>query len=111
MLAALLNIPKDYAEWSHFSFHNQDSHHLIAKALGQKGTPIPDFLLDPIPMNNFLFWAEQHQAAHEAFNGILGLGGSDLTDLDLNRPDQVSSWMRLHFNEHLLASQKLGING
>lgn len=109
-LANLLNVPADQEGWSQFSFSNQDQHHQIAAALSAKGPRVQDYLLDPIPMNDLATWARVHQQSHSDFTGALGITGSDLTDVDFTQPDQVSSWIRLHFEEHIQAANLLNIS-
>ena len=109
-LANLLNIPSDLESWAHFSFSNQDEHHRISAALRAKGINAPDYQLDPIPLQDIGGWAYNHQAAHTTFDTAVGIAGSDLTTVDFSQPDQVASWIRLHFQEHNSASQILGLS-
>lgn len=109
MLAALLNIPSGPEGWSYFGFHNMDEHRQILAGLRRQGTSLPEYVLDPIPLHDIGAWAYNHQAMHTGMNEALGIAGSDLTTVNFNDPGEVSSWIRLHFNEHALAAQKLGI--
>ena len=112
-VADLLNVPKSYLELMRFSFSHQDQHQKIADAIfSQKGQALPVYILDPMQQPKtpeFENWLENNQAAHNDFTGILGIDGNDLTGVDWNEDDQVESWCRLHFQEHYLAAQALGI--
>lgn len=108
-LANLLNVPASPDDWSHFGFSNQDQHRQIGAALLAKGARVQDFILDPIPMQDIGAWARQHQAAHDEFSGILNIQNDDLTLVDFDKPEQVASWIRLHWSLHQQANVQLGI--
>jgi hypothetical protein len=109
-LANLYNTPESDEHFLVWSFSNQDQHNQIARALAaRKSVNIPDFPLDPIPMNDVSGWARQHQAAHNNFTQALGIGGVDLTDVNLKDPGELAAWIRLHAEEHRQAAQILGI--
>lgn len=109
-LATLFNIPNfsDVDTQSHFSFANNDHHRQIASAVFRLyNIVLPVYLLDPMPMYSLGIWLQNHQDAHNAQNAVLGIAGNDLSDLDLSKPDQISSWIFLHAIEHRQAADKL----
>lgn len=106
-LANLLNVPSDPAGWSYFSFSNQDQHRQIAAGLLAKGTRVQDYQLDPIPLQDMGAWARTHQQSHNEFTQILGITGADLSSVDFTKPEQVASWIRLHWSEHQQAATML----
>ena len=109
-LANLFNAPDADEDFLVWSFSNQDQHNRIVTAIAaQKKVDIPQFPLDPITMDDFPGWARQHQEAHNNFTQILGIGGVDLTDVDLKDPGELAAWIRLHAEEHRQAAQILGI--
>lgn len=111
MLADLFNVPATRPELDRWSFSHQDQHSKITQAIyTQFSTNLPEFILDPIPDPGspaYTNWLENNQASHTAFDGILGIAGNDLTDLDYSKPDQVQTWIRLHAEEHRQALQIL----
>lgn len=109
-LATLANIPAIAADFLVFGFSNQDEHRrIVAAVMSQKNTALALYPLDPLPLSaDIAEWAIIHQAAHNDFNSVLGLQGVDLTSVDFRDPGQLSSWVRLHFEEHRQAAQMLG---
>lgn len=109
-LASVYNVPKDARSLAEFAFNNRLSHLSIAQAIQTKtGVILSLPVLDPMPVFDLQNWAVQHQAVHNAMNGVLGLEGNDLTDVNWEKPEEVESWIRLHADEHYKASQVLGI--
>lgn len=109
MLAALYNIPSDPQTLARFSFHNADSHALAARAIhALTGLTLPEFVIDPIPPNDFPGWLYNHQAMHNSVNGVLGLVGNDLSDVDPRKLDQLTYWVQIHASEHVQWADRLG---
>jgi hypothetical protein len=109
-LANLLNVPASEQEWMVWSFSNMDHHRQIIRAIGaQKNVDLNLYILDPIPFFSLLTWLEQHQQTHNDMDGVLGIAGFDLSGLDVNNPGQVAAWVKLHWQEHQLAAQQLGV--
>ena len=109
-LAVLFNIPESAEDFLTFSFHNQDQHALIVRAVfTNRGIRLPLYLMDPIPPSDPGDWLRTHQQAHNDFNGVLGIDGVDLTSVDFNDPEQLASWSRLHGEEHRQAADILRI--
>lgn len=111
MLANLYNVFNDIKGMQQFSFSNADLHtRQNAAILAQYGVDLSSYVLDPIPLETALpNWLQTHQEIHNQVNQVLGIAGNDLTDVDFSKPDQVSSWIWLHAQEHLQASNKLGL--
>lgn len=110
MLAALYNSFSDQAGMSQFSFANNDQHTQIIEAIARRfNVALPTYILDPIPANAPSNWLYTHQAVHNDMNGVLGIAGNDLSDVDFTDPQQVASWVWLHAQEHYQAAQILGI--
>lgn len=100
-LASLYNVPTNSNELNIFSFANQDEHNKIAAAvLLQYNTPVPSFVLDPVPLNDMGVWLQQHQLLHNIMNNIAGSNSSDLTDVNFQDNSQFSEWIWLHAQEH-----------
>ena len=110
MLASLYNIPSDERSFWHFSFANTDQHRQIISAIRSLyKINLPEYILDPIPQDDFPAWAYRHQQMHNQQNQVLGIAGNDLTTLDITKQDEVSDWIQLHAKEHYQAATKLGI--
>lgn len=109
-VASLFNTPGDERGLLIFGFNNADQHALIVDRIFKtQSVLLPTFILDPIPTGDTDTWLSTHQASHNAFTEALGIAGVDLTAVDFNDPEQVSSWMRLHGEEHRQAAQMLGL--
>lgn len=110
-LATLFNIPGTENDFAIFSFHNQDMHRQIVFALrSTKNIVLPLYPIDPIPLHDLAGWAIIHQALHNDFTQALGIGGVDLTDVDIKDPGQLAAWINLHGDEHRQASDILGLS-
>lgn len=109
MIATLFNIFKDAEGLNQFSFANADLHVRINEAIIDRGGPsLPFYVLDPIATGPAAAnWLRTHQDIHNQMNAVLGLAGNDLSEVDFNDPDQVASWIWLHAQEHVAASDKL----
>lgn len=74
------------------------------------GVSLTEYSLDPIPTNDFSSWLQWNQESHTEMNGVLGLQGSDLEEVDFKNLQQLQPWIWLHFLEHQSAEQTLGID-
>lgn len=107
-LATLYNVPSSANELNVFSFSNQNEHVKIAAAFQlQVSVTTPQFVLDPIPLNDMGVWLQQHQVLHNIMNGLLGTNSNDLTDVNFRDPSQLSEWIWLHAQEHYQAADIL----
>lgn len=109
-LADLANVPstdQERAQWSfaHMAHHrdiNEKIYLLLKLAL-------PEYILDPIDLNDTGTWEYQHQLMHDNFNQILGIEGQDLTGIDWKNQNLLAGWVQLNFSEHYQASSILEI--
>ncbi len=109
-IASLANVPYDQPSWSWWSFAHMAHHRDINEAiLGGFKVALPEFILDPIDIQNPNNWALQHQQMHNNQNQILGIAGNDLIDVDWSDQNQIAEWIFLNFNEHFQASNALNI--
>lgn len=110
MLASLYNVFKDNIGLQQFSFANNDEHVRINEAvLKQRNIQLPTYILDPISASDPSNWLYMHQNIHNLMDSVLGIAGNDLSDVDFKNPEQLSSWIWLHAQEHYQAAQILGI--
>lgn len=107
-LAGIFNIPGTPQEMAQWSFdhaaHHADINRLIFQIFR---ITISSFVLDPLPTNGMGGWLYQHQQLHTTMDGILGIGGFDLTDVDFNDKGQFAGWIWDNAQEHLQAADLL----
>jgi hypothetical protein len=110
-LESLFNVFSDERGLAHFSFANADLHNRQNAAIQKKyNRSLPYYILDPFPVGTArINWLQTHAQLHSFTNTLLGIASNDLSDLDFNDPRQVASWVWLHAQEHLQASNKLGV--
>ena len=110
MLAALMNVPKTDAQWQQFSYDHRSSHDKIRAAIKKKfGVDLPDYQIEPINSDNIQQFLQNNASLHTDMNGILNSQSADLLDVDITKPDQLSSWVNLNYQEHENVEQLLGI--
>lgn len=110
MLAAILNVPSTKHEWDIWSWHHRLSHSaLLTAALQQKGAQLTDYVLDPINFDNVPDFLERNQQMHVDLGTIVGGQFNDLTDVDFKDKLQLQPWIFLHYQDHLLFEQRLGV--
>lgn len=108
MLAALLNVPSTPEQWNEWSWHHRLSHQaIIGAALSQRGASLTDYVIDPVLLNQD--WLERNSQLHFDAGTLLGDQFVDLTDVDLNDPKQLQSWVYLHWQDHVTFEQRLNI--
>ena len=110
MLAMILNVPRSPEDWERWAFHHRQSHDAIRRAiLAKANIDLPDYVLYPIAdfaPKNFL---ENNTSAHTDMNTVINRPGSDLEDVDFSDQRQLQAWIYLHWQEHNVAENVLGI--
>jgi len=109
-IADLYNVPgtdEERAQWSfaHAAHHrdiNRRIYELIAVAL-------PEYIMDPVNPDDSGEWEYLHQLMHDNQNPLLGIFGQDLTGVDWKDQRLLAAWVFLNANEHVQASNILGI--
>lgn len=110
MLALLLNMPRSGEDWARWSLHHRFSHDVIRQAIfDQMQINLPQYLLDPIPMNDTKIFLQRNASAHADMNGALGAQGSNLLDANLAEQRELQAWIYLHYLEHQTAETKLKV--
>lgn len=111
MLPILLNRPKDVEDWNRFTFNHRSSHELIRQAINKKFSVfLPDYQIDPFPFDVApKQWLQNNQQYHTDMNSLLNTPGSDLEEVNLDNPRELEAWIYLHWQEHNVAENKLGI--
>lgn len=108
-IANMYVVPQSEQDFMVFSFANQDHHTRLVKSLNGQGHDLTTYQLDPVPTFDLPTWLQRHQQAHNDMNATLGTVGSDLTNLDIKNPQQLSAWIFLHVQEHIQWQTKTGV--
>lgn len=94
-------------------FHANYQHHLaqLAAIKDKFGYSLELFQIWPPPPtkgDRLTTWARQHQRQHDVVNAALGIPGTDLTGLNLDKKKDLDNWMYQHFIQHQAAGQLCG---
>ena len=109
-LASLANVPGTDEERAFWTFAHMAHHRDInARIYLLAKIALPEYILDPVNINDAGDWEYQHQLMHDDQNQILGITGQDLTGIDWKDQRLLAAWVQLNFNEHLQASNILEI--
>jgi hypothetical protein len=109
-LPFLFDITASGASFEQFFFWNAQDHIEINQAIqAQRGNNLFARVLDPVDKQAMDVWLELHQQSHNDINGVLGLSGNDLSDVDFSNPSKVREWINLHAQEHQAMRQVLKI--
>lgn len=112
-IASLYNIPGTPEEFSEWSFAHAAHHTDIANAIYRAVLiSIPQYVLDPFDPSDPSSseqWSYLHQEMHRIQDEILGIAGFDLLSVDWQDESQRAAWIQLNANEHVQASNILGI--
>jgi hypothetical protein len=109
MLPFLENIPKTDSDWKLWAWHHRDSHDRIRAAIFRKqGSVLTDFQIEPINPNDMTSFLQNNTSLHDDMNSALGLQSTDLQDANLGNERELSSWIRLHWQEHQYAEAASG---
>lgn len=109
-LASLYNVPGTDAERSWWSFAHMAHHRDInARIYLLTKVALPEYILDPINIDDTGQWEYQHQLMHDNQNQVLGIQGQDLTGINWKDMRLLNAWIFLNSNEHYQASNILEI--
>lgn len=109
MLANIQNAPTDDQSMNTWSFSHTDLVNATIANLNTKGKDIVPQIIDPIPLFDQGGYLRRLQTAHDSINSVLGLVGSDLTDVDISKPQQLQAWVNLVYNECFQWTLKTGV--
>ena len=109
-MANLYNIPGNDFDRAHWSFvhlaHHRDINRLIYELVH---IALPEYIIDPINIDDTGTWEYQHQLMHDNQNAILGIQGFDLTGIDWKKENELAGWIFLNASEHFKAADILRI--
>ena len=109
-LANLFNVPSTDEERAAWSFSHMAHHRDINQAIYiLTNLALPEYIIDPIDVNDPAQWEYQHQLMHDNQNAILGIQGQDLTGIDWQNLNLLTAWVFLNSSEHYQAANILEI--
>jgi hypothetical protein len=109
-LADLYNVPATDDEREQWAFAHMAHHRDInAQIYTLIKLALPEYVLEPIDINDTGTWDYQHQLMHDNQNFILGIEGQDLTGIDWKDQNLLAGWIWLNVSEHYQASAILEI--
>lgn len=110
-LASLFNVPSTDTERAQWAFSHMAHHRDINRKIYELiGIALPEFILDPVNIEDSGTWEYQHQTMHNNQNSILGIAGFDLTGLDWKNQNELAGWIFLDAVEHRQASDILELD-
>ena len=110
MLPVVMEAPATERDWEIWFFNHRDSHDRIRQRIAaDTGVLLPDYPIGAVRMENFKDFLEFNSLLHTDMNLAVRAQGSDLQDLDPNDRRQLVAWSNLHWLEHQLVEQRLGL--
>lgn len=89
--------------------HYQDHLEILEAIQKAANIKLTQYLIDPWLDADKERILEAHQQYHNDFNGILGINGSDLSEVDFTKQNEVKAWVQINFQDHMNARSALGI--
>jgi hypothetical protein len=109
-IASLSNVPLTDEERAQWAFAHMAHHRDINRVIYQLvKVSLPEYALDPINPDDPGDWEYQHQIMHDNENLLLGIKGSDLSQVDWKNQNLLAGWIFLHNSEHVQAANILEI--
>lgn len=108
-LASLANSPTDAQSMNEWTFAHSDLCLRTIDYLNAKGSAIVMEQMDPVALFDVQNFTLRVQDVHNSINGVLGISGFDLLDLNINDPNSVRSWTFNVFSEAQQWAAKTGI--
>ena len=109
-LVNLISPPPGPAGWEEFWFNNWIDHELIHSNIQtDKSDNTTIYVIIPWHEADASDLLEKHQLYHDDMNGVLGLNGQDLSQVNLKDEQAVKAWVWQHYQEHQAVHQALGI--
>lgn len=109
-VAGLYNVPSDDAELKQWATLHQMHHRDINAAIYRlTKIALPEYILDPIDVNDTGNWEDNHQNMHQLQDFLLGITGYDLSEVDWKNKNITAGWIYLNALEHKQAADILEI--
>jgi hypothetical protein len=109
-LASIENVPSSDQSLNEWSFSHQAHHRDVARRIYElHSLALPEYVIDPMNVNDLGLFGYQHQALHNDVNFVLGVSGNDLSEVNWHDPGEREGWIFLNFSEHQQWNQILGV--
>jgi hypothetical protein len=109
-VADLFNVPVSNDEMARWSFAHMAHHRdLNAAIMSQYGVQLPEYILDPVDLNDPQSFLNQHQLMHNNNDAILGVQGYNLSEVDWSDPKQRAGWIYLNATLHVAEANATGV--
>ncbi len=109
-VADLYNVPSSDAERAQWAFAHMAHHRDINRRIYELvKVSLPDYILDPINVDDTGDWEYQHQVMHDNQNALLGINGYDLSEVQWKDQAILAGWVFLNSYEHQRAADILEI--
>lgn len=109
-VANLVTVPTTSQELAVWAFANQAHHRDINSYIRRtRGILLPEYVLDPVDTRLDSVWSAVHQAQHNSNDAILGVEPFDISEPDWQNPDQMTSWIWLHWRLHYAEAEASGV--
>lgn len=108
-LASIANSPTDGNSMNEWTFAHSDLCLRTIDYLNARGNKIVMQQMDPVAIQDVQNFTLRVQSVHNDINGVLGISGFDLLDLNINDTNSVRSWTFNIFSEAQQWGQKTGI--
>lgn len=107
-IADLFNVPNTPSEMATWSFNHMAHHReLNAAILQQRDIALPEYILDPINLEDPEQFLQQHQQMHNNNDAVLAVSGYDLTEVDWSDAGQRAGWIFLNATLHVAEGNAL----
>ena len=109
-LASIENVPSSNESLAEWSFAHMAHHRDVARVIYEKySLAIPEYVIDPLNVNDLGLFGFQHQTLHNDVNFVLGVSGNDLSEINWSDPGEREGWIFLNFTEHQAWANILGV--
>jgi hypothetical protein len=109
-LATLSTFPTDPLQAGSWSFQHMVNHRDIIRRIQEQGGPaLSEYALDPITPDNMEQWNLLHYEMHRQMNGVFGVVGANLGDVDWSDKESVAWFITQNFSDHERLSAALQI--
>ena len=109
-IALISTVPTNPTLFQEWSFSHMVHHRDIIRRIREVyGNILPEYIIDPVNLNDAESTLYNHQTMHNNQNAVLGIDGNDLLEVDFRDVEQLAAWVFLNYSEHQQANQILGI--
>jgi|SRR5579872_2493832 len=92
-VANLFNIPNSKQDWNEYSFALQGTlRDINRRILETQNIALPEYILDPIDLNEPYVQLYNLQSWMNDINSVLGIAGFDYIDVDFRQQGNIASW-------------------